>query len=141
MKKYDIAIIGAGPGGYVAAIRAAQLGSKVLVIDKGKLGGACLNWGCIPTKTMLISAKHYRDVLRSEEFGIVGVDPESVKIDFAKLLQRKDNVVNKLVSGIGMLFKKNGIDFINGQAKEITNKSLIIDGEDYQVQKIVLPQT
>ena len=88
MKKYDIAIVGAGPGGYVAAIRAAQLGHKVLVIDKEKLGGSCLNWGCIPTKTMLITAKHYKDVLRSEEFGIVGVQKDEIKVDFKKLLKR-----------------------------------------------------
>lgn len=138
MKKYDIAIIGAGPGGYVAAIRAAQLGSKVLVIDKNKLGGACLNWGCIPTKSMLISAKHYKDVLRSEDFGIVGVDTDKVKVDFPKLLKRKDKVVNRLVTGINGLFKKNGIDYINSEAKNIGNNSLEIDGDKVEFDNLIL---
>ena len=138
MKKYDIAIIGAGPGGYVAAIRAAQLGSKVLVLDKGKLGGACLNWGCIPTKSMLITAKHYKDILRSEEFGIVGVDTSKVKVDFTKLIKRKDKVVSRLVSGISGLFKKNKIDFINGEAKDITDKSLVIDDEKIEFDNLIL---
>ena len=123
MKKYDIAIVGAGPGGYVAAIRAAQLGHKVLVIDKEKLGGSCLNWGCIPTKTMLITAKHYKDILRSEEFGIVGVQKDEIKVDFKKLLKRKDKVVNQLTTGIKMLFKKNKIDFINGEAMKLQKNS------------------
>lgn len=138
MKKYDIVIIGSGPGGYVAAIRAAQLGSKVLVIDKGKLGGACLNWGCIPTKAMLITAKHYKDILRSEDFGIVGVDTDKVKVDFPKLLKRKDKVVNRLVTGISALFKKNKVDFINGEAKKIGKNSLEIDGDKIEFTNLIL---
>lgn len=129
MKKYDIAIIGAGPGGYVAAIRGAQLGRKVLVIDKEKLGGSCLNWGCIPTKTMLITAKHYKDILRSDEFGITGVSKEDVKVDLEKLFQRKDKVVGQLTSGISMLFKKNKIDYINGKPEEIRRDCLTVEGE------------
>lgn len=138
MKKYDIAIIGAGPGGYVAAIRSAQLGHKVLVIDREKLGGSCLNWGCIPTKTMLITAKHYKDILRSEVFGIVGVDPESVKVDFKKMLERKDQVVDKLTTGITMLFKKNKIDYINGQADHIEKNSLEISGEKIEFDHLII---
>ena len=138
MKKYDIAIIGAGPGGYVAAIRGAQLGYKVLVIDKEKLGGSCLNWGCIPTKTMLITAKHYKDILRSEEFGIVGVNKETIKVDFSKLLERKDKVVDKLISGISMLFKKNKVDFINGQAMNIQKNSLEVNNEEIEFDHLII---
>ena len=138
MKKYDIAIIGAGPGGYVAAIRGAQLGYKVLVIDQAKLGGSCLNWGCIPTKTMLITAKHYKDILRSEEFGIVGVNKEAVKVDFTKLLERRDKVVNKLTMGISMLFKKNNIDYINGKAMKIEKTSLEVNDETIEFDHLII---
>ena len=138
MKKYDIAIVGAGPGGYVAAIRAAQLGHKVLVIDKEKLGGSCLNWGCIPTKTMLITAKHYKDVLRSEEFGIVGVQKDEIKVDFKKLLKRKDKVVNQLTTGIKMLFKKNKIDFINGEATNLQKNSLEVEDEKIEFNQLII---
>ena len=138
MKKYDIAIVGAGPGGYVAAIRAAQLGHKVLVIDKEKLGGSCLNWGCIPTKTMLITAKHYKDILRSEEFGIVGVQKDEIKVDFKKLLKRKDKVVNQLTTGIKMLFKKNKIDFINGEAMKLQKNSLEVEGEKIEFNQLII---
>ncbi len=138
MKKYDIAIVGAGPGGYVAAIRAAQLGHKVLVIDKEKLGGSCLNWGCIPTKTMLITAKHYKDILRSEEFGIVGVQKDEIKVDFKKLLKRKDKVVNQLTTGIKMLFKKNKVDFINGEATNLQKNSLEVEGEKIEFNQLII---
>lgn len=138
MKKYDIAIIGAGPGGYVAAIRGAQLGRKVLVIDREKLGGSCLNWGCIPTKAMLITAKHYKDILRSEVFGIVGVDKDTVRVDFKKLLERKDKVVGKLTSGIEMLFKKNNVDYINGTPEEVRPTSLVIQGEAVEFDHLII---
>lgn len=138
MRKYDIAIIGAGPGGYVAAIRGAQLGYKVLVIDKEKLGGSCLNWGCIPTKTMLITAKHYKDILRSEEFGIVGVNKEDIKVDFRKLLERKDKVVDKLTMGISMLFKKNKVDFINDKAINIQKNSLEVNSEKIEFDHLII---
>lgn len=138
MKKYDIAVIGAGPGGYVAAIRAAQLGQKVLVIDREKLGGSCLNWGCIPTKTMLITARHYKDILRSEVFGIVGVNKDEVKVDLGKLLQRKDDVVGRLTAGIAGLFKKNGIDYINGLAGNVQKNSLEVDGETIEFDHLII---
>ena len=138
MKKYDIAIIGAGPGGYVAAIRAAQLGKKVVVIDKEKLGGSCLNWGCIPTKTMLITAKHYKDILRSEIFGITGINKENFRVDFKKLLERKDQVVSKLTTGIAQLFKKNNVDFINGEAGEIRSNSLVIAGDRIEFDHLII---
>ena len=100
MNEYDVIILGGGPGGYVAAIKAAQLGAKVAVVERERLGGVCLNWGCIPTKTLLKSAKLYTDVLRAKEFGIVGIDNDKVSVDWNLLLERKDGVVNKLVSGI-----------------------------------------
>ena len=115
MEKYDIAVFGGGPGGYVSAIKAAQLGAKVVLVERERLGGLCLNWGCIPTKTLLISARHYRDLLRSNEFGISGVDLSNAKVDWTLLMERKSKVVDKLVSGIELLVKKNKITFINGE--------------------------
>ena len=129
MNKYDLIVIGGGPGGYVAAIKAAQLGGKVAVIEKEKLGGVCLNWGCIPTKTLLKTAKLYEDILRGEEFGIVGIDNSDVKVDWNLLSKRKDNVVKKLVSGIYMLFKKNKIDLFEGMGTVIDKNKVKVNEE------------
>lgn len=129
MNKYDLIVIGGGPGGYVAAIKAAQLGGKVAVIEKEKLGGVCLNWGCIPTKTLLKTAKLYEDILRGEEFGIVGIDNSDVKVDWNLLSKRKDKVVKKLVSGIYMLFKKNKIDLFEGMGKVLDKNKVEVNGE------------
>ncbi|CCQ95562.1 Dihydrolipoyl dehydrogenase [[Clostridium] ultunense Esp] len=129
MNKYDLIVIGGGPGGYVAAIKAAQLGGKVAVVEKEKLGGVCLNWGCIPTKTLLKTAKLYEDILRGEEFGIVGIDNSDVKVDWNLLSKRKDKVVKKLVSGIYMLFKKNKVDLFEGMGKVLDKNKVEVNGE------------
>jgi len=121
MPDLDIAIIGAGPGGYVAAIKAAQLGGKVCVIEKGELGGTCLNRGCIPTKTLYSSAKLASMVKNAAEFGI---EVKEANIDFARVMFQKDEVVRKLVSGVGTLFKGNKIKSIKGNGK-ITNPGKI----------------
>ncbi|NLW23014.1 MAG: dihydrolipoyl dehydrogenase [Tissierellia bacterium] len=127
--KYDVVIIGGGPGGYVAAIKAAQLGGKVAVVEKERLGGVCLNWGCIPTKTLLRTAKLYKDMLRAKEFGIVGIDDSKVKIDWSLLLKRKDRVVNRLVTGIHGLFNKNNIDLYQGMGRLIDKNRVQVNGE------------
>lgn len=129
MNKYDIVILGGGPGGYVAAIKAAQLGAKVAVVEREKLGGVCLNWGCMPTKTMLRTARLYNEILDSQDFGIVGIDNSLVKVDWDLLLKRKDSVVNKLVSGIYNLFKKNKIDLYEGEGKVISKTQVEVNGE------------
>ena len=110
----DTVVIGAGPGGYVAAIRAAQLGQKVTVIEKEKLGGVCLNVGCIPSKALIAAGHRYQEALHSDIFG---VSAEKVTLDFGKTQQWKDNeVVNKLTTGIGMLLKKNKVEVVYGEA-------------------------
>ncbi len=114
MSKYDVAVIGAGPGGYVAAARAAGLGMKVAVYEKEAVGGVCLNLGCIPTKALSVTASVLTNVQRSAEFGI---NVKGYELDFAKAQERKDNVVKKLSSGIEMLFKAKKIEFIKAEAK------------------------
>ncbi len=111
---YDVTIIGGGPGGYVAAIRAAQLGAKVCLIEKTQLGGTCLNRGCIPTKTILASIKVLKHIKEAEEFGI---KVENINVDLGKIVERKNAVVSTLVSGIEFLFKSYNITLIRGAGK------------------------
>ncbi len=101
----DIIVIGAGPGGYVCAIRAAQLGAKVICVEKEYLGGTCLNWGCIPSKALLASVERLHQVKHADQLGVV-VEGD-VHLDTDKMFARKDKVVTTLRGGIGMLFKKN----------------------------------
>ncbi|CQR72287.1 Dihydrolipoyl dehydrogenase [Sporomusa ovata DSM 2662] len=110
---YDAAVIGGGPGGYVAAIRAAQLGGKVLLVEKEAIGGVCLNRGCIPTKTLLKSAEKWEDLKRSSEFGL---QAEGIGFDFGVVMARKNAVVTQLRSGIEQLVKSNDIDVVRGVA-------------------------
>jgi len=110
--KYDIVIIGSGPGGYVAAIRAAQLGDRVALIEKDLIGGTCLNRGCIPTKAILASMEVYEISKRASEFGIEGNNPT---INWTKVQERKDKIVTKLRKGVEYLLKKNNVDVIFGE--------------------------
>ncbi|WP_131117488.1 dihydrolipoyl dehydrogenase [Lichenihabitans psoromatis] len=111
---YDIIVIGAGPGGYVAAIRAAQLGFKTAVVDREHLGGICLNWGCIPTKALLRSAEIYHNMTHAEAYGL---SASGIGFDLGKVVGRSRGVSQQLVNGIGFLMKKNKIDVIWGEAK------------------------
>ncbi len=112
---FDLLVIGSGPGGYVAAIRASQLGLKTAVVERESLGGICLNWGCIPTKSLLKSAQVYEYFLHAADYGIV-VDG-SVKPDFEKVVGRSRTVAEGMSNGIQFLFKKNKIEVINGTGK------------------------
>ncbi len=108
---YDLIVIGGGPAGYVGAIRAAQLGKKVVLIERERPGGTCLHWGCIPTKSLLKSAELYHQIKNAESFGIkVG----SVELDFAKVIQRSRGIPERLTKGIEFLFKKNKIEHLTG---------------------------
>ena len=116
---YDVAIIGGGPGGYVAAIRAAQLGHKVAIIEENHLGGICLNWGCIPTKSLLKNANVYNLIKNASKYGI---EISSYKINWSKIIQRSRNIANRLNKGIEYLLKKNNL--INKKVKRF-EKSLM----------------
>ena len=122
-KHYDLIVIGGGPGGYVGAIRAAQMGLKVCCIERGKLGGVCLNWGCIPTKALLHNAELYMEAIRhGKEWGFMFAEG-AVTVDWAKVIGRSRNIAGTLNGGIAFLFKKNKIDHVEGHAKIVNGKS------------------
>ena len=126
----DTIVIGAGPGGYVAAIRAAQLGKNVTLVEKNKVGGVCLNVGCIPSKAMISSAHRYHEAQHSEDMGVI---TEGVKLDFSKVQEFKDSVVNKLVGGVEMLLKGNKVNVVQGEAYFVdSNKLKVMDEKQSQ---------
>ena len=110
----DLIVIGAGPGGYVAAIRAAQLGAKVIVVEKEYLGGTCLNWGCIPSKALIASVERLHHVKDAGKLGVIV--PEGATLDFDAVMARKDKIVTTQRGGVGYLFKKNGVRHVEGFA-------------------------
>src|SRR5207342_439541 len=111
---YDVIVIGSGPGGYVAAIRASQLGFKTAIVEKEALGGVCLNWGCIPTKALLKSGEVYEQLGHLADYGLSAKDPA---YDFAKVIERSRKVATQLNQGVGYLMKKNKVEVIEGAAK------------------------
>lgn len=117
---YDLIIIGSGPGGYVAAIRASQLGLKVAIVEKAELGGVCLNWGCIPTKALLKSAQVFEYLKHAADYGIT-VNGGSA--DFDAVVKRSRGVADAMSKGVTFLLKKNKIDVINGYGKIKSGKS------------------
>lgn len=132
-KQYDIAIIGGGPGGYVAAIRAVQLGFKIAVIEKDKLGGVCLNWGCIPTKALLKNAEIYNHFKHANEFGI---SYENLQFDFKKIIKRSRDVALRNSKGVEYLFKKHKIDLISGHGKIVGKGNIEVSKDGKLVETI-----
>ena len=120
---FDVIVIGSGPGGYVTAIRASQLGLKTAIVEKESLGGVCLNWGCIPTKALLKSAQVFEYIQHAEDFGIQVKD---AKADFNNVIDRSRNVADGMSKGIEFLMKKNKIEVINGFAKANLVKKLML---------------
>ena len=135
MGKYDVAIIGSGPCGYVAGIRAAQLGMKACVIEKDKIGGVCLNQGCIPTKALSASSMVFYNAGRAQEFG---VNIKALSIDFQKVQERKENIVKKLSSGIEMLLKARKIELVRGTAEIKDAGRLTIGKEEIEAKNILI---
>ena len=135
MSKYDIIVLGSGPGGYVAAIRASQLGFKTAIIEKESLGGICLNWGCIPTKALLKSAQVFEYLKHAEDYGLKVKDAEH---DFDAVVKRSRGVAEGMSNGVKFLMKKNKIDVIEGYGKLKTGKKIDVDGTDYSADHIII---
>ena len=137
---YDVIVLGSGPGGYVTAIRASQLGMKTAVIEKESLGGVCLNWGCIPTKALLKSANVYEYINHAEDYGI---KVSSHKADFSAVVKRSRSVAEKMSGGVQFLMKKNKIDVIMGTGKVKPGKTVEVTNEkgekkDYTAKNIII---
>ncbi|WP_296620300.1 dihydrolipoyl dehydrogenase, partial [Marivirga sp.] len=137
--KYDIIIVGSGPGGYVAAIRASQLGKKVAIVEKESLGGVCLNWGCIPTKALLKSANVFEYISHAEDYGITVKD---AKADFSGMVKRSRGVADGMSKGVQFLMKKNKIDVIDGFGKLKSGKKVEVENDgkktEYSADNIIL---
>ena len=135
MTKYDLIIIGSGPGGYVTAIRASQLGFKTALVEKESLGGICLNWGCIPTKALLKSAQVFEYLNHANDYGL---NIKGFSSDFKAIISRSRNIAEGMSKGVKFLMKKNKIDVINGYGKIKPDKVVDVDGIEYQADHIVI---
>ncbi len=135
MSKYDVIVLGSGPGGYVTAIRASQLGLKTAVIEKESLGGVCLNWGCIPTKALLKSAQVFEYLKHAGDYGLKIKDYDK---DFDAVVNRSRNVADGMSKGVQFLMKKNKIDVISGYGKIKPGKKVVVDGKEYSADHIII---
>lgn len=133
---YDITIIGGGPGGYVAAIKAAQLGAKVALVEKAELGGICLNHGCIPTKAIIKSTKVYETLNNAKNYGIV--TNEKIGFDWKAIINRKDMIVKQLTNGVGFLLKKNKVDVFNGYGEIVDKNKVKVNDQLIQTKTIII---
>ena len=136
---FDVIVLGSGPGGYVSAIRASQLGLKVAIIEKESLGGICLNWGCIPTKALLKSAQVFEYINHAEDYGITVKDANA---DFPAIIKRSRDVADGMSSGIAYLLKKNKVEVIYGfgKVKPGNKVAVTVDGKstDYSAKNIII---
>lgn len=133
--KFDFGIIGSGPAGFTAALLAAEKGLKVVLFEKDKIGGVCLNKGCIPTKTIMHSAELYKDIKNAENIGIVAND---VKFDFAKVMERKNKVTEMLRNALTKNLQTKGVQIVEGEAKVVAEKTIEANGETYVCEKIIM---
>ncbi len=135
MSKYDIIVLGSGPGGYVTAIRASQLGFKTAIVEKESLGGVCLNWGCIPTKALLKSAQVFEYLKHAEDYGL---KVEGADKDFDAVVKRSRGVAEGMSKGVQFLMKKNKIEVIEGFGKLKPGKKIDVDGTEYSADHIII---
>src|SRR4051794_17726307 len=138
---FDLIVIGSGPGGYVAAIRAAQLGLKTACVEREFLGGTCLNIGCIPSKALLDSSERFHDIKHS--IGRHGIKVDNPTIDIAAMMKRKDEVVKSLTGGVGYLFKKNKVEHLKGSGRILSPGSVQVTSAGaapaiYKTQRILI---
>ncbi len=135
MNKYDVIVLGSGPGGYVTAIRASQLGLKTAIVEKESLGGVCLNWGCIPTKALLKSAQVFDYLKHADSYGLTVKEFDK---DFGKVVERSRGVAEGMSKGVQFLMKKNKIDVINGFGKIKPGKKVDVNGKEYSADHIII---
>ena len=128
---FDLAVIGAGPGGYVAAIRATQLGQKVAVIEQDRPGGVCLNWGCVPSKALLTGAELVENLRKHGE--TFGVAADGIRLDYAKLIDHSRKSADRLCKGVQALFKKNRIEFVKGRGRLAGPTRVEVSGESDRI--------
>ena len=138
MSSYDIAVIGGGPGGYVAAIKVAQAGKSVLLAEKNEIGGVCLNRGCIPTKSIIKSISVLNSVRQCAQFGIRGVDASGVTLDVAAMHARANQVVCRLAAGVKALLKGNGVTVKRGVASFRDRFTLAIDNDLFESANVII---
>lgn len=135
---YDLIIIGAGPAGYVAAIRAGQAGLKTAIVEKKQVGGMCLNWGCIPSKAMLESAKYFSRLGLAGDFGVEGLDPKKLSFSWEKGVKRSERIVRRLTKGVEYLLKKNNVETINGTASVEAADTVVVDNRNLTARNIII---
>ncbi|MDR1068251.1 MAG: dihydrolipoyl dehydrogenase [Clostridiales Family XIII bacterium] len=135
---YDVIVIGGGPGGYVAAIRAAQLGLRTAVAEKDHFGGVCLNRGCIPTKTLLRSLEALNEVREAANFGVAGIDASSAALDMKRIQARKGKIIKRLVGGVEALLKKNGVAILGGEADIADTHTVTVSGSPHTTGHIII---
>src|SRR5512143_560299 len=135
MKQFDLVVIGAGPGGYVAAIRAAQLGLKVAVAERDRPGGVCVNWGCIPSKAILKSADLYNEMKNASAHGI---QVQGLAADYGAVIRRSRQVADRMSRGVAFLFRKNGIELIAGNAAVASPTSVRVGTEEFGAKAILV---
>ncbi len=135
MSKYDVIVLGSGPGGYVTAIRASQLGFKTAIVEKESLGGVCLNWGCIPTKALLKSAQVFDYLKHADSYGLTVKEFDK---DFGKVIERSRGVAEGMSKGVQFLMKKNKIEIINGFGKIKPGKKVEVAGKEYSADHIII---
>lgn len=136
MKTFDITVLGGGPGGYVAAIKAAQMGKSVLLIEKEVVGGICLNHGCIPTKALLKNAKVYKQIMHAKDYGVI-IDG-NISYDWPLMMKRKNLVVKRLTTGVAGLLKKNGVTVVSGFGKVLAPNQVEVNGEIYETKDLII---
>lgn len=130
---YDVVVVGGGPGGYVTAIRAAQLGMKTAVVEREHLGGICLNWGCIPTKALLRTAEVYRNIQHADDFGL---KVSGLELDLKKIIERSRGITAQMSQGVGYLLKKNKVEVIDGHGKLAGKGKLVVEKDGKKVADV-----
>jgi dihydrolipoamide dehydrogenase len=135
---YDLIIIGAGPAGYVAGIRAGQAGLKTAIIEKKHVGGMCLNWGCIPSKAMLESAKYFSRLSMAADFGVEGIDLKKLSFNWEKGVKRSERIVRRLTKGVEFLLKKNNVEIITGTASIEGEGTVVVDNRNLSAKNIII---